>query len=120
MTTLSQEERLKIERYELITFASSDGVYDWKVSDNSLYVSNRLNELFDFETGSLTSDSWVGRLHPDDVDTYVLAIRAHFRGETVRLQCEYRILNNAGDYIWVRDRAAANGMTKAGLCVWWD
>ncbi|MBT3786750.1 MAG: PAS domain-containing protein [Alphaproteobacteria bacterium] len=107
MTTLSQEERLKIERYELITFASSDGVYDWKVSDNSLYVSNRLNELFDFETGSLTSDSWVGRLHPDDVDTYVLAIRAHFRGETVRLQCEYRILNNAGDYIWVRDRAAA-------------
>ena len=107
MTSLSQEERQKIERYELITFASSDGVYDWNVGDNSLYVSNRLNELFDFETGALTSDTWARRVHPEDFDIYASAIRAHFQGETDRLQCEYRILNNAEHYIWVRDRAAA-------------
>lgn len=93
-----QEDPAKIiERYDLITREMSDGVYDWDVSANSLYVSDRLNELFEFETGALTSKAWADRVHPDDLALYSTAIRAHFRRNTDRLDCEYRIRNDADD-----------------------
>jgi PAS domain S-box-containing protein len=105
--TDQEDAAIIIERYDLITREMSDGVYDWDVSANSLYVSDRLNELFDFETGALTSEAWAERVHPSDMAIYSRAIRDHFRQETERLDCEYRIRNNADEYIWVRDRAVA-------------
>jgi len=105
--------KLSEERYALVTRALSEGVYDWNVKDDQLHVSDRLNKIFDFEPGELLSKTWADRIHPDDVDGYITALRSHFQGETDRMICEYRIRDKSGAYRWVADHGigerAANG-----------
>jgi PAS domain S-box-containing protein len=95
------------DRFSIITRAMSDGVYDWNVEENSLYVSDRLNDIFGFESGSLTSEAWIERVFPDDKENYAREIQRHFRGESERLECEYRLRKVSGEYIWIRDRSIA-------------
>ena len=77
------------------------GIYDWNIVDSSLYVSDRVMEIFGFE-GQLTSGDWYARVHPDDAEPYRDALRECFRGKT-KVACEYRIKARDGNYRWVED-----------------
>jgi PAS domain S-box-containing protein len=90
-------------RYELVTQAVSEGVYDWDIVSGHLEVSTRLNALFDFKQGELTASDWNARVHLDDRASYRAALRAHFTGKTSVLHAEYRIRDKAGAYRWVED-----------------
>jgi transcriptional regulator with PAS, ATPase and Fis domain len=48
------------------------------------------------------------RVHPDDFERYKDALRDHFKGKTDTYECEYRVRDEAGVYLWVLDR---------GVCV---
>ena len=69
------------ERYSRVSEAVAEGIYDWNIVDTTLYVSDRLLEIFGFE-GRLTSRNWYSRVHPDDAETYRDALRECFRGKT--------------------------------------
>jgi PAS domain S-box-containing protein len=91
------------ERYSRVTEAAAEGIYDWNIADNSLYVSDRVMEIFGFE-GQLTSGDWYSRVHPDEAEIYRDALRECFRGKTAKVACEYRIKARDGNYRWVEDR----------------
>ena len=95
---------LSEERHALVTRATSDGIYDWNVTDDLLYVSDTLMRLFEFDLDIKASRMWAERVHEDDYDAYVAAIGAHFKGETEALECEYRVRKGDGGYRWVHDR----------------
>ena len=62
ITDLRQtEERLRESeiRHALVTKASTEGLYDWNVAEDILYVSPRLNEMLGFEEKQLKSGEWV-------------------------------------------------------------
>jgi PAS domain-containing protein len=42
-----------------VTEASTEGLYDWNVAEDILYVSPRLNEMLGFEEKQLKSGEWV-------------------------------------------------------------
>src|SRR4051794_36227618 len=42
-------------RYEQVTQAVSEGLYDWNIESGDLQVSEHLNELFDFAHGELSA-----------------------------------------------------------------
>jgi PAS domain S-box-containing protein len=90
------------ERYSRVSEAVAEGIYDWNIADNTLYVSDRLLEIFGFE-GHLTSSNWYSRVHPDDAEAYRDALRQCFRGKTAKVACEYRIKARDGNYQWVED-----------------
>jgi PAS domain S-box-containing protein len=90
------------ERYSRVTEAVAEGIYDWNIADNSLYVSDRVMEIFGFE-GQLTSGDWYSRVHPDEAEIYRDALRECFRGKTAKVACEYRIKARDGNYRWVED-----------------
>jgi len=90
------------ERYSRVSEAVAEGIYDWSIADSSLYVSDRLLEIFGFE-GRLTSNNWYSRVHPDDAEAYRDALRECFRGKTAKVACEYRIKARDGNYRWVED-----------------
>jgi PAS domain S-box-containing protein len=94
------------ERYRLILHAVTEGIYEWTISPNHLELSARLLEMFGFERGKLTSANWVARVHPEDRGRYRDATIAHFKGSPPNFSCQYRILNKAGEWRWVSDRAA--------------
>ena len=91
------------ERYSHVTEAASEGIYDWNINDNTLYVSERVMELFGFD-GYLTSQDWFSRVHPDDAEDYREELRECFRGKSGKVACEYRIRVRDGDFRWVEDR----------------
>jgi PAS domain S-box-containing protein len=90
------------ERYSRVSEAVAEGIYDWNIADNTLYVSERVMEIFGFEK-HLTSNNWYARVHPDDAEAYRGALRECFRGTTAKVVCEYRIKARDGNYRWVED-----------------
>jgi PAS domain S-box-containing protein len=95
------------ERHELVSEAVSEGIYDWNIASNTLGVSDRLNQLFNFARNELTASDWAARVHPDDMPAYSAAMRQHFSGKTPVLSAAYRIRDKTGAYRWVEDRAKA-------------
>jgi PAS domain S-box-containing protein len=87
--------------------AIAEGIYEWSTETNHLELSTRLNEMFGFEKGELTSASWLERVHSDDRNRYRDATVAYFKGLVPHLACEYRILNKSGQWRWVSDRASS-------------
>jgi PAS domain S-box-containing protein len=95
------------ERSALVTEAATEGLYEWNVISNVLYVSPRLNQMFEFEKDSLTPDEWNERIVVEDRAAYIEAVRAHFRGDDDRVKATYRIRDKSGDIRWVEDSAIA-------------
>jgi PAS domain S-box-containing protein len=105
--TSDPAHNLDHERMALVLRAASEGMYDWNVAADELWVSERLNEIFGFVGGELDSGAWVERIHPADRPAYIDALRSHFRHSTSRLEAEYRIRDGDGRYRWVSDRGLA-------------
>jgi len=97
--------------YTILTEAMSEGVYDWDIASGDLKVSGRLTAITGLSAAELGVGDWNQRVHPDDFAAYRAAVAAHFKGETGRLVCEYRIRRASGDYLWVAD---------TGRCLWND
>jgi PAS domain S-box-containing protein len=91
------------ERYALVSQAVAEGVYDWNIERNALWVSPRLIEIFGLQGPGRSAADWNARVHPDDFENYRAALRNCFKGATARLVCEYRIRLTNGEYRWVED-----------------
>jgi len=100
---LEQSLRASEERYSLVVQAVAEGIYDWNIKTNALYVSPRLMEIFSFEGTRLTSQAWYSRVHADDRESYRTALRDCFRRGSPKLECQYRIKAADGTYRWVED-----------------
>ena len=92
------------ERYALVAEAVTEGIYDWNVGDNTLYLSVRLYAILGLTSSSLSAGDWNEHIHPDDFPAYRAALSRHFKGETERFDCEYRMRRGSGDFIWIADR----------------
>jgi PAS domain S-box-containing protein len=100
---LERSLRESEERYALVSEAVAEGIYDWNIRPNSLFVSPRLMEIFGFKGSGLTSEDWNRRVHPDDRENYRTALRDCFKQRTLKLECQYRIKAADGNYRWVED-----------------
>jgi len=92
------------ERYDLVSQAVAEGIYEWDIERDTLRVSTRLIEIFGFKDCELTAADWNTLVHPDDFPGYRAALRACFRGIASRLDCEYRVRHSDGLYRWIEDR----------------
>jgi PAS domain-containing protein len=108
------------ERYGLVSQAVAEGIYDWNVVTNALYVSEGVMEILGLE-GYLTSGDWFARVYPDDAEGYRIALRDCFRGLADKVACQYR--QGAGHRHWNgaarTDGAAApfrRRRRRSGIC----
>src|ERR1051325_6481536 len=92
------------KRHELVAHAVAEGIYDWDIDTNALWVSPRLIEIFGLTGESLSAADWNERVHPGDFEQYRSCLRDCFRGVTARLDCEYRVRHGSGQYRWIEDR----------------
>ena len=96
---------------------ANDGLWDWDVESDYLYVSERWATMLGLtrDTLSDSSQSWFNRVHPDDLPALHQTIDAHLSGETPTLQHEYRIRRGDGGYAWVLVRGIAERDRNGGL-----
>ena len=91
-------------RHALVSDAVAEGIYEWNIETNALWVSQRLIEIFGFEGRELKAADWNELVHPEDFSRYRSALRDCFKGITRRLDCEYRVRHADGAYRWIEDR----------------
>ncbi|NWG86814.1 MAG: CHASE domain-containing protein [Hydrogenophilaceae bacterium] len=105
------EEALRAseERFDLAIRGANDGLWDWNLKNNTVYYSPRWKEMLgyaDYEV-SPSLEEWSSRVHPDDLEPVMAAVRAHLDGKTSLYMSEHRIRHKDGHYLWILDRGIA-------------
>jgi two-component system CheB/CheR fusion protein len=107
-------ERVEAERdlrllYRRLDFAfeSADlAWWDWNVKTGAVKVNRMKFEWIGFAPDEVEStlDFWTGRLHPEDYDTAMNAMRAHFEGKAALYDVKYRLRTKDDGWRWLHDR----------------
>ncbi|MCU0331100.1 MAG: PAS domain S-box protein [Candidatus Kapabacteria bacterium] len=94
-----------LERYEIISRATHDAIWDWTVSDDTIVWNQGIARLFGYELTMTSLVWWIERLHPEDRDNVVESLRRwqESNGDE-HWFAEYRFQCANGDYLWVMDR----------------
>jgi PAS domain S-box-containing protein len=104
----SQDERSRAEeRYQLALESVNYAFYDWNIEAGIVLTSPTLGIMIGLPSESLATPSWVNWIYPDDRPVYRRALIAHLKGETPRLECEYRFRAPDGSWRWLRQHGIA-------------
>ena len=107
-----REESLMIseERYARALRGTTDGLWDWNIVTGDAYFSPRWKEMLGFAEHELPNsreESFINRLHPDDVARVQAARTKHFE-RLGPYHVEARLRAKAGDYKWFYIRGQAD------------
>ncbi|AWK84817.1 sensor domain-containing protein [Azospirillum thermophilum] len=85
-----------IDRYLLAEKAGSEGVWDWDLRTDTLYLSPRFKDFLGLPpavTGGPDNrpDDWLALVHPDDVDWLHASFEGQMVGLSVPFQIEHRV-----------------------------
>ena len=98
------------ERYALVLEATNDGVWEWFVDEQKIYLSTRWKEILGYKNKEIgdSDKEWFNRIHPEDQERVKKEFDVHFKGTTKSLVSEHRISHKNGSYIWVRVHGKAS------------
>jgi PAS domain S-box-containing protein len=105
-----QALRISEERYARALRGTTDGLWDWNIVTGDVYLSPRWKQMLGFTEHELANnreESFLARLHPDDVPKVRAARQAHFERREP-YQVEFRLRTKAGDHKWFVARAQAD------------
>lgn len=109
--TLRKEADLRLlqsnERFEKVTEATHDAIWDWNIIENTLYWGAGLKSLFgyEFERTTPTLETWTNHIHPEDRDWVLKSIYAAIeKPDQLNWIVEYRYQKNDGSFADVIDR----------------
>ena len=104
--------RISESRFALAAAGSNDGIFDWDIPNDRMYLSERAQRLYGLEPGPEVRrrEDWVQMLrqHPEDAARRTATLWGYLEGRLPAYDGEYRILYPDGLYRWVRVQ---------GLCV---
>lgn len=106
---VEQALRISKDRYELAMRGANDGLWDWELQNDEVYYSQRWKGMLGYADRDISnsSDEWIKRIHPEDVEKLKLDLTAHFKGSTSHFENEHRMLHRDGTYRWMLSRGLA-------------
>ena len=99
LVDISEQKRAKEainvlkERYELATKGSNEGLWDWDLQKDELYVSSKFKELLKDRASELNNSlkSFIRLVEPEDKDRFIKELEAHLNGYKASFKCEFKI-----------------------------
>jgi len=94
------------ERFEQISRATTDTVWDWDVQTNALWWGGTFREMLRMppQADIPNPEAFVERLHPEDRKRVVKSMLQASQGKDSTWQSEYRMRRDDGQYLWIHDR----------------
>ena len=109
--TLRKEADIRLleanERFEKVTEATKDAIWDWDIVNNTYYRSKAIENFFGIGTLKMMSegDFWQDRFHADDVSIIKNSIQEAVNNVVAdRWELEYRVYNDQGEIVYVADQ----------------
>ena len=106
----AEELRVSLEeinlRYEYVTKATSDAIWDWNIGKSTLYWGDGYHTIFGYKPGENGKDlkSWSNRIHPEDAEVVIDSIQKVIETGETNWKYEYRFQRADGSYADVVDR----------------
>lgn len=96
------------ERYALVAQGTNDGLWDWDLVKNEIFLSPRWFEILAIEqTKGPSADTWFERIHPEDLTRVTDELKRHFTGATPLFETEMRMRHEDDSYRWTLCRGVA-------------
>jgi PAS domain S-box-containing protein len=104
--TLAQQElTFSNERYEYVTKATYDAIWDWDIIKESLFWGEGFKIIFGHKSGHSDIHSWLNKIHPDDHQRIEESVEEALKNpKTLNWENEYRFQHANGTYRQVKDR----------------
>jgi PAS domain S-box-containing protein len=104
-----EELRVSRERFEVAMQGSRDGVWDWDLRTNQVYYNLRWKSMLGYQDHEIGNrfEEWEQRLHPDDRERALAAVRAYLDGLAPVYELEHRLRHKDGSYRWILARGVA-------------
>lgn len=96
------------ERFEKITEATNDAIWDWDINNNKIFWGNGFEKLFglNFKMNEGEFHLWENNIHEDDREFVLNHLNANLENpESNNNQMEYRFRRSDGTYAYVNDRS---------------
>jgi len=93
-------------RYNYVTKATFDAIWDWDMTTGALYWGEGFQHIFGYELKDLQPDisSWTQHLHPADQERAIKSIYDFILSTGTNWEEEYRYLKADGQYAYVADK----------------
>jgi PAS domain S-box-containing protein len=102
------EHELKIrehlERYNIVSKATSDAIWDLQIQTDELTWNYGITEIFGHEETTRNYMWWYDRVHPEDLSRVTEVVQTSVREKEPRWSCEYRFRCADDSYKFVLDR----------------
>ena len=102
------EEKLRTsnERYQIVTKATNDGIWDWNLKTNEIYWNKSYERISGYKNVNpkLDGDTWFDNIHPEDKDRVRSGVMNAISNGNSFWKDEYRYIKANGETATVLDR----------------
>lgn len=93
-------------RFALAIEASNDGLWDWDMTTDTLFISKRWKEILGYEEHELENSyyTWENNLHPEDKEQTLIALQDYIKGNAEKFDIEFRMQHKKGHYVHIHSR----------------
>lgn len=90
-------------RTDIAARASQVGFWHWDLSNNTVIFSAEWKAQIGYEPHELADDfeEWRSRVHPEDLESALLAVNNHINALTAEYTTEFRFKHRDGSYRWI-------------------
>lgn len=99
----------KGEQFEVAVKGSNDGIWDWNLKTDDLYISPKWKEQLGYKDKELKNEfkTFENLLHPEDKERVLDFANRYLKGEIKNYEIEFRMLHKKGGFRWILARGAA-------------
>ena len=101
--------RNRENRFALALEGANDGVWDWDLTTDEIFYSNRWRDMLGLADDSVPNSFgfWLSRVHPEDRELLKSSLDSHLKDEVPFFSCEHRLLHHDTTYRWMLSRGVA-------------
>ncbi|HPF17745.1 MAG TPA: PAS domain-containing protein, partial [Thermotogota bacterium] len=103
-----ETEMLK-EQFELAVTGTNDGIWDWNILTNELFLSKRWKEMLGYKDWEIKNefDSFLSLLYEEDVPRVNDYVQRYMKGEIEHYAIEFRMKHKNGSLVWIMAKGVA-------------
>lgn len=94
------------ELYEFATTSFNDGIWDWNLINDEVYISPRWKEILGYQEHELPNkiNAWLDLLHPGDLNASLDNVQQHIEDGSTSYESVHRLKHKKGKWRWMLAR----------------